>query len=66
MKAGDLIKVRKCPDTGIRCSCFFCRGDSNCIGVVLAPSELNMWYVMFDIGEWELRDDQCKVMNEIG
>ena len=65
MKAGDLVKVPLCSDEHINCGCFFCSGNSNGVGVVLAPAKLNMWHVMFDIGEWELRDDECEVLNEI-
>jgi len=64
MKIGDLVKVPKCPDDGIRCSCFFCKGNSNCIGFILAPAELNMWHVMFDVGEWEMYESEMKVISE--
>ena len=63
MKVGDLVRVEKCMTT-IRCSCFFCHSNSNCIGVVLAPAELNMWHVMFDTGEWKVRDDEATVISE--
>jgi hypothetical protein len=56
MNIGDLIKVKDCaslnPD--IRCTCFFCHGSSNRIGVVLGPAPMNSWHVMFDCGEWRL------------
>jgi hypothetical protein len=66
MKIGDLIKVEACPTdrTGIGCSCFFCKNSSNGIGVVLGPSELNMWFVMFDAGEWELYEHEAEVISE--
>jgi hypothetical protein len=64
MKIGDLVKVPICPDDGIRCSCFFCSNNSSCIGVILAPAELNMWHVMFDAGGWEVFEHEMKVINE--
>ena len=66
MKIGDLVRVPKCPNQGIHCGCFFCWGQSNCIGFVLAPAELNMWHVMFDVGEWKIRDDEAEVISEAG
>jgi hypothetical protein len=63
MKIGDLIKVPKCADDGIKCCCFFCNGNSNCIGLVMAPAELDMWHVMFDIGEWEVYEREVEVVN---
>ena len=66
MKIGDLVKVPKCADDGIRCSCFFCNGNSNCIGVVLAPAGLAGWHVMFDVGEWEVYDHEVEVISEAG
>ena len=61
MKIGDLVKVKECGDNlkqGIDwdCSCFFCSGKSNRIGVVLGPAPRNSWSVMFDCGEWRLDD----------
>jgi len=63
MKIGDLVKVKKCSSV-VRCSCFFCSGNSNCIGVVLAPAELNMWHVMFDIGEWEVYESEAEIIGK--
>jgi len=63
VKLGDLVKVRRCGDI-IDCACFFCAHKSNCIGLVVGPSSLNRWYVMFDAGEWELADDEGEVINE--
>lgn len=58
MKVGDLVKVKDCEQMlgglDIKCSCFFCTGDSNRIGVVLGPAPRNSWHVMFDCGEWRL------------
>ncbi len=62
MKIGDLVKVEPCPRI-IHCNCFFCSRNSNCIGVVVAPSKLNMWYVMFDVGEWEVDENEVRVIN---
>jgi len=65
MKVGDLVRVQ-CDHAELECECFFCSGNSNGFGVILGPAEMNMWHVMFDIGEWELSDDECRAMNEIG
>jgi len=61
MKIGDLVKVKECEqlyDTTHpfyeSCECFFCCGNSNRIGVVLAPAPRNSYHVMFDCGEWRL------------
>jgi len=55
MKIGDLVQVSKCGNEKTRnlnwdCSCFFCKGQSNRVGYVLAPATRNGWVVMFDIG----------------
>ena len=72
MKVGDLVKVKDCaslnPD--IHCTCFFCHGNSNRIGVVLGPASRNKWAVMFDCGEWRLDDfeearGEVKVISEV-
>jgi hypothetical protein len=63
MKIGDLVKVPLCPDNGLDCGCFFCNGNSNGIGLVMAPAELNMWHVMFDVGEWEVYEREVEVVN---
>ena len=60
---GDLVRVDHCGSQGPVCGCFFCWGQSNCIGFVLAPAELNMWHVMFDIGEWKCYDHELEVIN---
>ena len=63
MKIGDMVKVKQCPvpspallRSGLdyKCDCFFCHGNSNRIGIVLAPAPLNSYHVMFDCGEWRL------------
>ncbi len=57
MKTGDLIKVKECGnvnDLDWGCSCFFCSGKSNRIGVVTGPAPRNSWHVMFDCGSWRL------------
>jgi len=59
---GDLVRVPLCTDV-IDCGCFFCSGDSNGIGFVLSPAELNMWYVMFDIGEWKCYDHELEIIS---
>ena len=59
---GDLVRVAQC-GSQIPCGCFFCSGDSNCIGFVLAPAELNMWHVMFDIGEWKCYDHELEIIS---
>ena len=73
MKVGDLVKVEDCPDGPMRfsdsCGCFFCRGNSNRIGVVVGPASRNRWLVMFDCGEWRLDDfeearGEVKVISE--
>ena len=64
MKIGDLVKVEICPTETPGCSCFFCKNKSNGIGVVLGPSELNMWFVMFEVGEWELYEHEAEVISE--
>ena len=63
MKVGDLVRVEKC--TGeVHCGCFFCNSNSNCIGVILGPAELNMWHVMFDAGEWKVYEHEAEVISE--
>jgi hypothetical protein len=63
MKIGDLVRVEKCSSI-VHCSCFFCSGKSNCVGIVLAPAELDMWHVMFDVGEWEVYEHEVKIISE--
>jgi len=70
MKIGDLVKVlgsRCLPHSNVfaaSCDCFFCSSGSNRIGVVLAPTEFNKWYVMFDVGEWELFEKEMELIND--
>ena len=66
MKIGDLIKVPLCPDNGISCGCFFCNSNSNCIGVILGPAELNGWHAMFDAGEWQVYEHEVKIISKRG
>ena len=60
---GDLVSVDRCIGSIAECGCFFCSGASNCIGFVLGPAELNMWHVMFDIGEWKCYDHELELIN---
>jgi hypothetical protein len=74
MKVGDLVRVMDCElmlgELDIKCSCFFCAGNSNRIGIILSPAPQRSWNVMFDCGEWRLdmfdfaRGD-VKIINEI-
>lgn len=64
MEIGDLVQVKKCPDNGILCSCFFCHHDSSCVGLVKGPATFNRWSVLFDCGEWELADDEAEVISK--
>ena len=73
MKVGDLVRVVDCDpmmELDIKCSCFFCTGNSNRIGIILSPAPQRSWNVMFDCGEWRLdmfdfaRGD-VKIINEI-
>ena len=57
MKVGDLVKVKDCPVLSAdwppnKCSCFFCSGESNRVGVILSPAPRNSWDIMFDCGMW--------------
>ena len=57
MKLGDLIRVAGCPEQAwedYACECFFCSGNSNRVGLVMAHEPLNSWRVMFDCGEWRV------------
>jgi hypothetical protein len=63
MKVGDLVQVEKC-DFVVRCGCWFCENNSNCVGVVLEHVELTRWLVMFDAGEWQVHQNQTGVINE--
>ncbi len=61
MKVGDLIKVRECGMSGwsdFDCECFFCRGNSNRVGLVLSLAP-GGWHASFDCGErfLTLRDE---------
>ena len=55
MKVGDLVKVKDCytwTNEEFPCTCFFCSGDSNRVGLIFAPAPMNAWMVMFDCGTW--------------
>jgi hypothetical protein len=59
MKLGDLIRVAGCPEQAwedYACECFFCSGNSNRVGLVMAHEPLNSWRVMFDCGERRVDD----------
>ena len=60
MNIGDLGQGAGCRSDGAHpdfpCECIFCNGNSNRIGVVLAPAPRNSYWVMFDCGEWRLDD----------
>ena len=73
MKVGDLVQMKACPEPRLWhhrvCECFFCKADSNRIGLVTGPVGRNSWRVMFDCGEWRVDDfdearAQVKVINE--
>ena len=63
MKIGDMVRVKACPDYGddsrwmpqeADCACFFCKTNSNRIGVVTDVAPRNAFHVMFDTGMWRL------------
>ena len=63
MKIGDLVKVKDCQQptefqlrSGLdfTCDCFFCRGKSNRVGMVLSVAPRDSYHVMFDCGQWRL------------
>jgi hypothetical protein len=72
MKIGDLIKVKDCKESGyddFKCECWFCRGKSNRVGVVISPGSRNSWIAMFDCGEYyvdnfEVARGEVKVISE--
>jgi hypothetical protein len=55
VQVGDLVQVPLCDDV-IRCSCFFCNGNSNGIGLVIEEmnGQCGTWNVLFDCGEWDV------------
>jgi len=77
MKVGDIVKVSPCFEGKLHCDCFFCYGDSNRVGLVIADDRMTPaedgyrfgWQVQFDCGEWEVfpADVDCgdvKVISE--
>jgi len=70
MQAGDLVKVKRdCARLpfGIGCHCFWCRHDSNRIGLILTRAggmEDELWTVLFDAGEWDVAEGEIEVLNE--
>ena len=69
MKVGDLVRITDCDDDARvsigpgSCSCRFCHGNSNRIGLVIEYLESNdgedpRWRVnvRFDVGDWVLFD----------
>ena len=61
---GDLIKVRSCKDLDndgfpdCECDCFFCRGRSNRIGLILGPLPNDSYEVAFDAGVLQIYDHE--------
>ena len=65
MQVGDIVRITDCDDepTGVgmgSCSCFFCRGNSNRLGLVTeylgSNDDQPRFNVRFDIGHWTLFD----------
>jgi hypothetical protein len=65
MKVGDIVRITDCDDEaagigGRPCNCFFCRGNSNRLGLVTEYLGSNdnepRFNVRFDIGHWTLFD----------
>ena len=62
MEVGDIVRITDCDDesTGIggrSCNCFFCRGNSNRLGLVteyLGSDPEPRFNVRFDVGHWTL------------
>jgi hypothetical protein len=57
VKIGDLVKVKECElhaEQEGQCTCFFCNGNSNRVGLIISPAPMNAWMVMFDCGEFQI------------
>jgi hypothetical protein len=57
MKIGDLVKIKECElyaEQEGQCTCFFCSGNSNRVGLIISPAPMNAWMVMFDCGEYQI------------
>ena len=60
MEVGDVVRITDCDDEptgmGRSCNCFFCRGNSNSLGLVTEYLGSTRFNVRFDIGHWILFD----------
>jgi len=62
MEVGDIVRITDCDDEptgmGRSCSCFFCHGNSNRLGLVTeylgTMANQPRFNVRFDIGHWTL------------
>jgi len=60
---GDLVKVKECDMIATQgvdwsCDCFFCRGRSNRVGLIIGPMPNASYEVAFDVGTLQIYDHE--------